>query len=168
MESTMKNFSDNSSQSHHFAEVSLRYSPSADMALRPKLHAPNDVFEYLLKLWDLDTIEISETFYVLLFNNKNRLLGWSQISKGSRSATVVDVGHIVTLALLGNASHLVIAHNHPSGELRPSRADIRITGRLVEALGLHDIRLNDHLIINRQEYYSFAEQGLVHAQHESP
>ena len=114
MESTMKNFSDNSSQSHHFAEVSLRYSPSADMALRPKLHAPNDVFEYLLKLWDLDTIEISETFYVLLFNNKNRLLGWSQISKGSRSATVVDVGHIVTLALLGNASHLVIAHNLPS------------------------------------------------------
>ena len=164
----MKNFSNNSSQSHHFAEVSLRYSPSADMALRPKLHAPNDVFEYLLKLWDLDTIEISETFYVLLFNNKNRLLGWSQISKGSRSATVVDVGHIVTLALLGNASHLVIAHNHPSGELRPSRADIRITGRLVEALGLHDIRLNDHLIINRQEYYSFVEQGLVHAQHESP
>ena len=152
----------NLTQGSQFAEISLKYKSSPDLALRPKLCTPEEVYTYLLSVWDLDTIEISESFYVLLFNNKNRLLGWSKISTGGRSATVLDVGHILTLALLGNASHVIIAHNHPSGETNPSRADIRITGRIVEALALHDITLNDHLILTRNEFYSFCQNGLVH------
>ena len=144
------------------AEVSLKYTPSRDIALRPRISTPEQVYDYLLKIWNMDGIELSEMFYVLLFTNKNRLLGWSRISLGNKSCTVVDVGHVVTLALLGNASHVVVAHNHPSGEVRPSRADIRITGRILEALALHDITLNDHIIISRREYYSFTENGLMH------
>jgi len=159
----MKNFSDNSSQSHHFAEVSLRYSPRADQSLLPKLSTPDEVYKFLLAIWDKDTLEISENFYVLLFNNKNTLLGWSRISLGSKTATVVDVTQVVTLALLGNASKVVIAHNHPSGETRASHADIKITGRILQALELHDIKLNDHLIVTREEYYSFCENGLMHS-----
>ena len=159
----MKNFSDNSFQSHHFAEVSLRYSPRADQSLLPKLSTPDEVYKFLLAIWDKDTLEISENFYVLLFNNKNTLLGWSRISLGSKTATVVDVTQVVTLALLGNASKVVIAHNHPSGETRASHADIKITGRILQALELHDIKLNDHLIVTREEYYSFCENGLMHS-----
>ena len=159
----MNNFSDNSPVSAHFAEVSLRYSPQADQSLLPKLNTPEEVYKFLLAIWDKDTLEISESFYVLLFNNKNKLLGWSRISLGSKSATVVDVTQVVTLALLGNASKVVIAHNHPSGETRASHADIKITGRILQALELHDIKLNDHLIVTREEYYSFCENGLMHS-----
>ena len=158
----MKTFSENSPESPHFAEVSLRYSPSADISSKPKLKYPEDVFRYLLNLWDLDSFEISETFYVLLLNNKKRLLGWSKISLGSKTATIVDVSQVVTLALLGNASTVVIAHNHPSGETHPSSADIRLTGRICQALELHDLKLDDHLIITREEFYSFAQNGLIH------
>ena len=158
----MKNFSETSPVSAHFAEVSLRYSPKADQSMLPKLCTPEDVYRFLLAIWDMDTLEISESFYVLLFNNKNKLLGWSKISLGSKSATVVDVSHVVTLALLGNASKVVIAHNHPSGETRASSADIKITGRILQALELHDITLNDHLIVTREEYYSFRENNLIH------
>lgn len=158
----MNNFSENSSTSARFAEVSLSYSPRADHSLLPKLNSPDDVYAFLLSIWDKERMEISEAFYVLLFNNSNKLLGWSRISLGSRNATVVDVSHIVTLALLGNASKVVIAHNHPSGQTNPSSADIKITGRIQQALELHEITLNDHLIVTRTDYYSFSYNGLVH------
>ena len=145
------------------SEVTLRYKGAADLSSRPKLSTPEQAYEYLLSLWDEDSIEMCESFYVLLFNNKRRALGWSKISLGSKTSTVVDVSQIVTLALLGNASNVIIAHNHPSGETNPSRADIRITGRIVQALELHDIKLDDHLIITRSEFYSFQENGLLHS-----
>lgn len=158
----MNNFSENPPVSAHFAEISLRYSPKADHSLLPKLNSPEDVYAFLQAIWDKDALEICESFYVLLFNNSNKLLGWSKISLGSRSATIVDVSHVVSLALLGNACKVVIAHNHPSGETNPSRADIAITGRIQQSLELLEITLNDHLIITRSDYYSFSQNGLLH------
>ncbi len=164
----MNNFSEKWSVSPCFSEVTLRYRGAVDLANNPCFLSPEDVYGYLKSLWDEDTIEISESFYVLLLNNKKRLLGWSRISLGSKTATIVDVPQVVTLALLGNASSVVIAHNHPSGETRPSCSDIRLTGKISQALELVDLKLDDHLIITRETFYSFAQNGLIHSDKRQP
>lgn len=158
----MNNHSVNLPQSHHFAEVSLRYSPSADIALKPKLYTPDEVAAYLRSIWDMDEIELCETFYILLLNNGRVCLGWSRISSGSKTATIVDLPKVITLALLGNATNIIVAHNHPSGQLKASRADIDITKRIAQALKFHDITLDDHVLITRTEHFSFRENNLLY------
>jgi len=100
-----------------------------------------------------------EEFWVLFLNNANQVIGKENVSKGGISGTVVDATVIFKLAVQYPASAIVLAHNHPSGDLRPSKGDIKLTAKLKAAGKALDIPVMDHLIIGEDEYYSFADAG---------
>jgi DNA repair protein RadC len=102
-----------------------------------------------------------EEFFVLYLNRANKVLKVDQISKGGLSGTVTDVRMILRNALFNTASGILVAHNHPSGNLNPSESDTKITQKIKEAGSLMDIQLLDHLIISDDDFYSFADNGLL-------
>lgn len=114
--------------------------------------------DYLMPLFG-DDIEIVESFVVLVLNRANKVTGWSRISSGGRAATVVDGAIVAKLAVDSLASSVILAHNHPSGNTRPSVQDDALTRRLKEALALFDIRVLDHIILTPHSgYYSYADE----------
>lgn len=104
-------------------------------------------------------IDYKEEFYILMMNRANHVLGWSKISEGGSAGTVVDMKIIFQHALLAHASSIIVAHNHPSGNQKPSEADIQITRKMKEAGKVLDIQVLDHLIITRFGYHSLADSG---------
>jgi DNA repair protein RadC len=102
-----------------------------------------------------------ESFCVLYMNNAGKLLRQEMVSAGGLTATVADIRIILKNALLYNASRLIVAHNHPSGNKQASQADIALTEKLREAAKLMDIALLDHLIIAGNSYLSLADEGLM-------
>ena len=107
------------------------------------------------------TMEEREAFVLLLLDNQHRLITHETLFKGTISHTEVHPREVIKRALYHNAAAVVLAHNHPSGEVTPSKADRLITERLVQALGLVDIRVPDHLIVGGNQVFSFAEHGLL-------
>lgn len=102
-----------------------------------------------------------EEFWILYLNNSNKVLHKHQLSKGGMTGTLVDVRLVLKLALERGAVSLILAHNHPSGGLRPSQADKDITTKLKVAAASLDIKVIDHLIITENSYFSFADEGLL-------
>lgn len=102
-----------------------------------------------------------EEFWVIYLNKGNRIIDKERVSAGGVSGTVVDVKIILKQALQKLASGIILAHNHPSGNLQPSDADISVTRKLKEAAKLMEIAVLDHLIIGENDYYSFADNGMV-------
>lgn len=100
-----------------------------------------------------------EEFWTIFLNQANRILSITQISKGGITDTPVDTRIIMQQAVLHKATQIILCHNHPSGSVTPSRADIRLTEKLRKAAELMDILLVDHLILHRQQYFSFVEEG---------
>lgn len=100
-----------------------------------------------------------EEFWAIYLNQANRILKTCQISKGGISTTGVDTRVIMQEAVLNNATQIILCHNHPSSSVRPSRADIQLTEKIRHAAELMDLLLVDHIIIHRERYYSFAEEG---------
>lgn len=122
------------------------------------IRGSQDAFEQLKSMF---TGLMHEEFWVLYLNNANRIQHRFQLSKGGLTGTLVDIRLILKKALEISAVGLVLAHNHPSGNLRPSRADIQVTKKTKKAAALMDIRLLDHLIVHGAEYYSFADEHLL-------
>ena len=102
-----------------------------------------------------------EEFWAIYLNQANRILHTCQISKGGINSTGVDTRIIMQKAVLNKATQIILCHNHPSGSVRPSRADIQLTEKLRHAAELMDIILIDHIIVHRELYYSFAEDGRI-------
>lgn len=102
-----------------------------------------------------------EVFAVLFLDNRHRVISYEEMFRGTIDGASVHPREVVKEALSCNAAAVILAHNHPSGVAEPSRADTTITRRLVDALGLVDIRVLDHLIIGDGERVSFAERGLI-------
>ncbi len=102
-----------------------------------------------------------EEFRVLYLNNQNQLIAGETLFTGTINRTEVHPREVIKRALYHNAAAVVLTHNHPSGEVTPSKADRLITERLVQALGLVDIRVPDHLIVGGSQVFSFAEHGLL-------
>lgn len=152
---------ENNNKDPQLAEVKLVYQSQAQIPNKPILDHPERVFEYLLSIWDMDRIEIQEEFCLLLFNSELKCLGWHRLSTGGKNATIVDISLLITVAAIGNASSIIVAHNHPSGRLKPSTADIKLTKSIGKALHTIGISLNDHLIIRRDDYYSFSQHGML-------
>jgi DNA repair protein RadC len=101
-----------------------------------------------------------EEFWILFLNNSNKVLSKSQLSKGGITGTVVDVRLVFKMALEQNATSLLLVHNHPSGSLQPSDADISITKKMKTAGQQLDIPVLDHIIIAENGYYSFNDNGI--------
>ncbi|AZI20730.1 JAB domain-containing protein [Chryseobacterium taklimakanense] len=128
---------------------------------KKKIVNSSDAFECLLENWNKGTIELFEEFKVLLLNNANEILGIYNVSKGGIASTVVEIKHILFIALKTNSSSIILAHNHPSGNLQPSSYDINFTKRINDACKLMDLKLSDHIIITLDNYFSFADEALL-------
>lgn len=125
---------------------------------RPKITSSKDAYDVI----KADLLDIPhEEFWILLLNRANRVIRKSQISQGGIAGTVADPKIIFKLALDDLASGIILAHNHPSGNLTASQADLDLTKKLKEAGKLLDIQVLDHLIVAGQKYFSFADEGLI-------
>ncbi|MEZ7496167.1 DNA repair protein RadC [Leeuwenhoekiella aequorea] len=129
-----------------------------DVAEVHKITGSNIVFEILQPL--LGELP-HEEFWILYLNNANKVLTMHQLSKGGMTGTLVDVRLVLKKALETGAVALIVAHNHPSGTLKPSQADKNITEKLQQAAKSLDIKVLDHLIITEKAYFSFADKGLL-------
>lgn len=125
---------------------------------KPKIGNSADAFE-ILKSELLDIPH--EEFWVLLVNRANRVIKKQQVSQGGVAGTVADPKIIFKIALEELATGIILAHNHPSGNLTPSKADIDLTRKIKEAGKLLEIQVLDHIIIGSQKYFSFADEGLI-------
>ncbi len=143
------------------SEVALVYKNRVKPADRPQIDASASAYKIFRDTWD-HTFELCESFRLMLLNRSNKVLGITTISTGGLTGTVVDVRLIMQYALKGNASSLIICHNHPSGNTKPSENDIQVTRRIKAAGTLLDINLVDHLILTPDnKYLSFADEGLL-------
>ena len=141
------------------SEVELTYKNNVPYNQRQKISNSQGAYEILTNLFPENTMDYRETFIVLYLKRANQVLGYSVISQGGTSNTTVDIKMVIQTALLANASCIMLAHNHPSGNLRPSSDDNRITNRIIEAARLFDITVLDHIIITNESYYSFTDNG---------
>lgn len=123
-----------------------------------KIATSADAFAVLLPVFaDLN----HEEFWILILNQANYMIGKQLISKGGMAGTVADPKIIFKTALEHNAAYVILSHNHPSGNLKPSQQDIAITRKLVEAGKMLDLYVLDHLIITNKLFYSFGDDGLI-------
>lgn len=144
------------------AEIDIIYRSKVKASERPQIKTSGDAYRIFLQHWDKDKIEYIEQFKVLFLNRANHVLGIYEVSTGNAHGTVVDPKQIFAAALKANTCGGIIAcHNHPSGNLKPSRPDIETTQKLVQCGRLFDLPVTDHLIISKEEYLSFREEGLL-------
>ena len=143
------------------AEIRLTYLSKVKASERRKVSSSRDSYQILLDCWNRSCLEFVEEFKVLLLNRANKVLGIVPISKGGVAGTVADPKLIFAAALKANASSLILSHNHPSGNLQPSQADIQLTRKIKEAGKFLDLPVLDHLIITSEGYYSFADEGIL-------
>lgn len=102
-----------------------------------------------------------EELWVIYLNNSNKFLDVVQINKGGISSTEVDVRIVLEKAVVMKSTQIILCHNHPSGSVRPSKADIQLTEKTRKAASILDVTLVDHIIIHKGKYYSFVEEGLI-------
>ena len=143
------------------AEIQITYRSNVKPSLRPKINASKDTYDVLIQNWDSSKIEFIEQFKAMFLNRANRVLGIMEISTGGVSGTVADPKVIFGAALKANASGLIVAHNHPSGNLKASQSDIDLTRKLKEGGKLLEIQLLDHVIVTTEGYFSFADEGFI-------
>ncbi|WP_317126436.1 JAB domain-containing protein [Pedobacter psychroterrae] len=143
------------------AEIELTYKPNYKVTERPKITTSKDTYQLLMNYWEVGRLEFLEEFKIILLNRRNRTLGIINLSMGGFAGVVVDSKVIFAAALTACASGIVLAHNHPSGEVQPSQQDIELTKRLVDGGKILDIAVLDHLIISSDGYYSFSDSGLI-------
>ena len=108
-----------------------------------------------------EDIDIYESFFIMLLASDARVLGWAKISQGGTGATLVDAKLVAKYAIDSLARAVICVHNHPSGNLKPSVDDTRLTGKIRDGLGLFDIALTDHIILGPDGYYSMNDEGVL-------
>ena len=143
------------------AEIQLTYKTKVKPSQRPKITSSKDAYEVLLDNWDEDKLEFVEQFKVLLLNRANKVLGIFEVSTGGVSGTVADPKLVFAAAIKANASAMILAHNHPSGQVKPSQADINLTKKMVGGGKLLEIPVLDHIIVTGEGHYSFADEGVL-------
>ena len=146
---------------YQIAEVELIYKSKVKASERPCIKSSKDAASLLQKNWDESKIDFIEQFKVVFLNRANRVLGIFEVSSGGVSGTFVDAKLVFVAALKANSSGIIISHNHPSGNLKPSSADEQLTAKLKQGGTYLDIKLLDHLIITSEGFFSFADEGLL-------
>lgn len=141
-------------------EIKLTYSTEVDPANRRSVILPDLLYDVLREWWDQDTIELNERFVVVMIDGQSRLIGVYEHTVGGSKSVMIDCKLIMAAAIKSNASSMAIAHNHPSGKLNPSSADIALTRLLATIGNLHGIPVVEHMIARKRPgYYSFAESN---------
>ena len=141
------------------AEIKLQYNKEVAPKNRLKILDSKQASEVLKALWNPNTIELQEQFKILYLNNHNQVIGLYPHSEGSITSTQVDIRLILVGALQCGAVAMTLAHNHPSSNPNPSQADKTLTKKIQQASSLLDITLLDHIIVTKDDCYSFADAG---------
>ena len=135
-------------------EIGLTRKPTN--FVRTKITSSKDCYDVIKQFYHED-ITLYESFFLLLLNNSNETIGFVKISQGGITGTVVDVRIIAKYCVEVLATSCILAHNHPSGKLFPSDADLTITQKTKNALAILDVRVLDHIILTEEGHYSFAD-----------
>jgi DNA repair proteins len=141
------------------SEIQVAYHPCKMFEVT--LTTSSDVIAIIRTVWDEGRIEMQEEVKVLPVNSSNAVIGVYNLSKGGITASLVDIRLILSVALKCLATGLILVHNHPSGNLNPSSADLSIVKKLKTACKLLDISLLDSIIITKESYTSFNDEGLL-------
>lgn len=142
-------------------EIRLTYRNRVKPSERPQVTSSTDSYQVLKASWDTGKLEFVEQFKVLLLSRANRVLGIYEVSTGGVAGTVTDPKLIFAAALKACASGIILSHNHPSGNLKPSAADLLLTKKMKQGGELLDIAVLDHIILTSEGYYSLADEGLL-------
>jgi DNA repair protein RadC len=129
-----------------------------------KIESSVDGYEVIKSNFDWDLGNGQELFVAIMLNRSNEVLAYHTISIGGQSATLADPKVVFRAAILHNAAGIIVAHNHPSQNLKPSTEDRRMTAKLFLAGKCLDLPLLDHLIITQNGYFSFADNDMLHAE----
>jgi DNA repair protein RadC/predicted RNA methylase len=141
-------------------EIQVTYDRSTGKQFFAQISTSSDVAHFIRSTFKND-IELQEQMIVLYLNQSNHVIGYYKHSRGSISATVADIRIILGVALRSASVACILSHNHPSGNTKSSRADDELTKKFKEAAALMDIKLLDHLIVTKESYLSFADEGLL-------
>ncbi|MBE0662188.1 MAG: DNA repair protein RadC [Bacteroidales bacterium] len=131
---------------------------AADSLQKPSISTSRDAYEIVQSLIGESQYE---QFWILLLNRANKVIRKENISDGGITGTVADPKRIFKIAIDHSACYIILAHNHPSGNLRPSEDDIKLTRKIKQSGDLLDIKVLDHIIAGENNYYSFADEGLI-------
>ncbi len=143
-------------------EISIKYRGSFKIAEAPKITSSEDATAVFYKTWNKDKIGLQECFKIMLLNNANRVKGIYEVSSGGITGTMVDLRIVFAVILKSLTTAVILSHNHPSGTLKPSEADKRLTEKIIKAAILLDIKVLDHLILTPDgQFFSFADEGLL-------
>jgi DNA repair protein RadC len=145
------------------SEVKIVYFTKVKPSERPTVKCSKDAQEILYNSWDLNTIEHVEAGKIMLLNQANKVLGLATLSNGGVAGSIMDPIVIFQYAINSNASGIILAHNHPSGNLTPSESDIKITKKIKDGADLFNIQILDHIIITPEKdvFTSFADSGYI-------
>lgn len=144
----------------YFSEITINYKQVTPFTELPEISTSDEVYNLFKKYWS-EQMSYREEFVILLLNRANRVIGFTKISEGGTAGTIVDPKMVFQAALKSNATSIILGHNHPSGNLKPSQADLNITQKLVNAGKFLDLNILDHLILTEKGYYSFADSGNI-------
>lgn len=139
------------------SEIKLKYNPTVLKQKRIKITNCQSSYKVLLDTWDMDTIELYEEFKVLLLNRANEVLGIHTLSRGGISGTVVDLKLLFAVVLKSASSCIILAHNHPSGNLKASVADMNLHIKIMKVAAYLDVHVLDNIIITKDGFYSFVD-----------
>lgn len=144
---------------YNVSEIKLVYKPRYSAKERPKIDSSKLAYDILKKSWDEGLMQFLEQFKVILLNTANKVLGIFEVSTGGINCVTVDQRIVFACALKANATQIILAHNHPSGNLKPSPEDLKLTEQLVTSGKILNIKVIDHIIMTVDGYYSFADNG---------
>lgn len=142
-------------------ELNVSFSKDSLVDFPTKISSSQTAAKLIRSLYEKDEIELHEVMFVIYRNRANQPIGYYKHSVGGVSRTVVDSKIILGAALKSLSSAVILAHNHPSGETKPSQADKDLTKRIQSAAALFDISVLDHLIITKTDYNSLADNGFM-------
>ncbi|MBD3627572.1 MAG: DNA repair protein RadC [Cyclobacterium sp.] len=140
------------------SEAHVTYQPPKNNFKVTGSQTANTIFQ---QIWDPESMHIQEKIYALFLNRANEVLCWRLMGSGTSSKCLIDNKLLGTIVCKTMASSVIIAHNHPSGQLKPSKGDRHMTWNTQKMLDLFDVELIDHLIITANGYYSFADNNLL-------
>ena len=148
-------------RSPKLAELKVAYRSRTKADKRQPIRGPEDVERYLRAIWNECTLELVEEFMVVCLNGNHQAIGWVKVSTGGLTSSQVDPRVVFAVALQTASTAIIVAHNHPSGSLEPSKEDREVTRRLKEAGNLLGIKVLDHVILTREASFSFADSGML-------
>lgn len=142
------------------SEIEVTYRPLSTSILNP-ITQSKDAYDLIIREWDDNILEMIEEVKVIFLNRTNKQIGIYNLAKGGITGCVVDIRVILSIALKTLATGIILVHNHPSENLKPSAEDKKITEELQKTCKIMNITLLDHLIVTKKGFFSFADEGLL-------